>query len=99
MAATLPSTIRIRENVALRDFTTFRVGGPARFFCEVSSEAELAEERRLAHERKAATEAGGGHQAHHATSPVWVILAWTAVGVPLAWGVWITLQTAQRIFG
>ncbi len=26
-------------------------------------------------------------------------LAWLAVCVPLAWGVWITLQTAQRIFG
>ena len=28
-----------------------------------------------------------------------VALAWLAVGLPLAWGVWITLQTAQRIFG
>jgi UDP-N-acetylmuramate dehydrogenase len=43
MAATLPSIIKIRENVTLRDFTTFRTGGPARFFCEVAGEAELAE--------------------------------------------------------
>jgi UDP-N-acetylmuramate dehydrogenase len=35
--------LHIREHVPLRDFTTFRIGGPARFFCEVSSEAELRE--------------------------------------------------------
>jgi UDP-N-acetylmuramate dehydrogenase len=35
--------ISIRENVPLRDLTTFRVGGPARYFCVVTSEAELVE--------------------------------------------------------
>jgi len=25
-------------------------------------------------------------------------LAWLAVGVPLAWGVWITLQNAVKLF-
>ena len=35
--------LHIRENIPLRDFTTFRAGGPASFFCEVGSEAELAE--------------------------------------------------------
>jgi UDP-N-acetylmuramate dehydrogenase len=38
-----PTSLIIRENVLLRDFTTFRIGGPARFFCEVASEAELEE--------------------------------------------------------
>ncbi len=27
------------------------------------------------------------------------LLAWLGVGIPLAWGVWITLQSAIRIFG
>ncbi len=35
--------ISIRENVPLRDLTTFRVGGTARYFCVVTSEAELVE--------------------------------------------------------
>ena len=26
-------------------------------------------------------------------------LAWLGVGIPLAWGVWITLQSAIKIFG
>ena len=37
------STLTVREHVPLRDLTTFRIGGPARFFCEVKSGAELAE--------------------------------------------------------
>ncbi len=31
------------ENILLKDFTTFRVGGPARFFCAVQNEKELVE--------------------------------------------------------
>jgi hypothetical protein len=27
------------------------------------------------------------------------VLAWLAVGVPLAWGVWKTLESALKIFG
>jgi len=45
------SSIRIQENVSLAPFTTLRIGGPARFFCEVEGEAELAEAVRLAKER------------------------------------------------
>ena len=33
-----------------------------------------------------------------ATSWLAVVLAWTAVGVPLAWGVWITLEKAWVLF-
>ena len=60
------------------------------------TEAELAEERRRAHERAAATEAGAGSQTHHATHTVWVVLAWTAVGVPLAWGVYRTVLSVLK---
>jgi UDP-N-acetylmuramate dehydrogenase len=33
----------IREKISLRDLTTFRIGGPARFFCEVYSEDDLVQ--------------------------------------------------------
>lgn len=35
--------INIQKNIPLAPFTTFKIGGPARFFCEVSSEEELLE--------------------------------------------------------
>ncbi|MBH1986790.1 MAG: OFA family MFS transporter [Burkholderiales bacterium] len=67
--------------------------------------AELAEEKRLAHEQAAAL-AGGGMASASAgspgsaapTSPAWVALAWLAVGLPLAWGVWRTLQSVAQFF-
>ncbi len=63
------------------------------------SEAELAEERRLAHERAAASAVSGtGSDSAAATSPVTVALAWAAVGMPLAWGVWQTLINAAKLF-
>jgi UDP-N-acetylmuramate dehydrogenase len=34
-------TISIQEQVQLAPYTTLRIGGPARYFCEVRSEAEL----------------------------------------------------------
>ncbi len=37
------STIHIQKAVPLAPFTTFRIGGPARFFCEVTTEADLVE--------------------------------------------------------
>lgn len=33
----------IQKNIQLKDFTTFRIGGPARFFCLVTNEDELIE--------------------------------------------------------
>jgi MFS family permease len=33
-------------------------------------------------------------------SPAWhVAAAWLAVGIPIAWGVWVTLQQAAKLFG
>ena len=37
-------------------------------------------------------------QAQHGTTPLHLILAWGFVGIPLAWGVWITLVSAAKIF-
>ena len=58
----------------------------------------------------AAVSAGAGAGAAVATlanppaddppSPAWVVTAaWIAVGVPIAWGVWVTLQQAAKLFG
>ena len=34
-------TVRIRENVPLAPYTTFRIGGPARYFTEAATEADV----------------------------------------------------------
>jgi UDP-N-acetylmuramate dehydrogenase len=46
-----PSTIHIQEQVPLAPYTTFRIGGPARFFAEVTSEAQLLEAVHFARQR------------------------------------------------
>lgn len=43
-------TIRIQENVILAPYTTFRIGGVARFFVETGSEEELVEALKYAKE-------------------------------------------------
>jgi MFS family permease len=65
------------------------------------TDEELAAERKLAHERDAikapgnkVVEAGVGTASH----PVLIFLAWSAVGIPLAWGIWITLQKTLILF-
>lgn len=62
------------------------------------TDAELAEEKRLAHERAAATEVGQGRAGNGQTSPVLVWLAWAAVGLPLAWGVYRTALSVAHFF-
>ncbi|NDU92309.1 MAG: OFA family MFS transporter, partial [Ferrovum sp.] len=64
------------------------------------TDAELAEEKRLAHERAsvAADEISGAVVATGKTSTITLWLAWLAVGIPLAWGVSITLDKAWVLF-
>lgn len=62
------------------------------------TDAELTEEKRLAHERAAASEVGAGSGAGGTTSPLTVVLAWAAVGIPLAWGVYKTLINVGKFF-
>ncbi|MDQ2990207.1 MAG: MFS transporter, partial [Pseudomonadota bacterium] len=63
------------------------------------TDGELAAEKRLAHERDvnassgSAVAVGGG-----VTNPALVMSAWAAVGIPLAIGIWITLQKAAVLF-
>lgn len=40
--------LKIQENIILAPYTTFKIGGPARFFVEVESEEELADAVRFA---------------------------------------------------
>ncbi len=45
-------SIQIRENVPLAQYTTFKIGGPARFFAEVDDEQEMKEAVKWAKENK-----------------------------------------------
>ena len=64
------------------------------------SAEQLAYERKLAHERAEASAMGKSAPGQAAmTSPsLTVLLAWAAVGIPLAIGIWITLQKAATFF-
>ena len=64
------------------------------------TDAELAEERRIAHDRAAATAvtSAAAPSDGSASSPVTVVLAWAAVGIPLAWGVYMTLINVAKFF-
>ena len=46
-----PRDLLIQENIQLAPYTTFRIGGPARFFCEVISTEQLLEAVTFARER------------------------------------------------
>lgn len=64
---------------------------------------ELAREKVLAHEKvgsdgKSLYSAGELALVGTGGSPALIALAWAAVGVPLAWGVWVTLQKAFVLF-
>ena len=43
--------MNIQENIALAPFTTFRVGGPARYLIEASSESDIREALAFASEK------------------------------------------------
>jgi len=44
-------SIRIQEAVPLAPYTTFRIGGPARYFCEITTESALIEAVKFARQR------------------------------------------------
>ena len=67
------------------------------------TDAELAAEKKLAHEKASAAEisasASGDSAAATAVTPGFMVaLAWTAVGIPLAWGVYKTLINVGKFF-
>ncbi len=61
------------------------------------SDVELAEAKRLAHESAAASTTQNEIQTATGFSPI-VVLAWAAVGIPLAWGVSQTVAKAAILF-
>ncbi len=61
------------------------------------TDAELAIEKKLAHEKMAASEVGSSTDTS-TVSPALVAFAWAAVGIPLAWGVYRTLQSVAKFF-
>ena len=62
------------------------------------TDAELAHEKKLAHDKAAAAEVGEGSGRAESVSPFVVGLAWAAVGIPLAWGIYKTLLSAAKFF-
>jgi len=62
------------------------------------SDDELAAEKRLAHERSVSSDVGSGSGAGGTTPTFVVALAWAAVGIPLAWGVYKTLINVGKFF-
>lgn len=64
------------------------------------TDEELATEKRLAHEREAqaASGAGGAVAATGGSNPAVAVFAWAAVGIPILYGVWVTLQKASVLF-
>jgi MFS family permease len=62
------------------------------------TDSELAEEKRLAHEKMAASEVARSGTGADAVHPAVVVFAWLAVGIPLAWGVYRTLQSVVKLF-
>jgi hypothetical protein len=63
------------------------------------SDAELQAERKLAHDQAAASAVGKGVVLSGQGSHQGLVLAfWLFVGIPLAWGVWITITKALVLF-
>jgi MFS family permease len=62
------------------------------------NDEELAREKTLAHERAVATEVHGGSASTVNTPRSAIVFGWACVGIPLAWGIWVTLQQAVVLF-
>jgi len=63
------------------------------------TEEELAHEKQLAHEKSMAASSASSNQVSSASSSTMTVaLAWLAVGLPLAWGVSLTIQKAAILF-
>ncbi len=62
------------------------------------SPAELDQERQRARERAAAAEAGASARGAATSSGLALVLAWAAVGIPLAWGLYRSLLTIGKFF-
>jgi UDP-N-acetylmuramate dehydrogenase len=55
-----PKKMKIQENVSLKEYTTFKIGGPAKFFCIVKNEDDLIEAFNFSKKNKLPTFVLGG---------------------------------------
>jgi MFS family permease len=62
------------------------------------TDAQLANERRLMAENRAAEEVAASGNVAPQRGSVALWLRWLGIGLPLAWGVYVTLQTALKLF-
>ena len=62
------------------------------------SAEELAQVRQQAHEKAKVTQDAAGDNGEAQASPLLTWAAWLAVGIPLAYGVWVTLQKSAVLF-
>ena len=62
------------------------------------NDAELAEEQRETHEKIVAEEVGENFEPEIESHPALVWIAWTMVGIPLAWGIYKTLINVSKFF-
>jgi MFS family permease len=63
------------------------------------TDAELEAERKLAHDAAVSRAAEGGRPVSTTpTNPAFVYIAWLVVGIPIIWGVYVTLQKAWVLF-
>ena len=61
------------------------------------TDAELAAEQALGHDKGADSTTVLEWKASSASVPL-AVAAWLVVGIPLAWGVWVTLQKTAVLF-
>lgn len=66
-----------------------------RFFM---SDEEMVAERKIMHEKSSDISAGSAQVVHKETHPLLAALAWAFVGVPIAYGIWVTIQKALVLF-
>jgi len=64
------------------------------------TDAELEAERKLAHEKSVAANLGGSAVgvSQSASNPIFVLLAWALVLIPISYGIWSTIQKAWGLF-
>jgi len=62
------------------------------------TEEQLAAERKRAHDVAAANAVAAAPANSAAPSAAMVYIAWIGVGIPILWGVWITLQKVMVLF-
>jgi hypothetical protein len=64
------------------------------------TDEELATEKRLAHEREVNASSGTGSAmvATGGSNPAIAVFAWVAVGIPIIYGISVTLQKASVLF-